>query len=35
MRLPDDAVAVVIDRGLPTEARLELTEDRAVILRVR
>lgn len=35
IRLPDEAIAVVLDRGRPTETRLELTEDRAVILRVR
>ena len=35
VRLPDEAIAVVLDRGRPTETRMELTEDRAVILRVR
>lgn len=35
MPIPQGAIAVVLDRGLPTETRLELTDDHAVHLRVR
>ena len=33
--IPTDAVAVVIDLGRPNARRLQLTDDRAVLLRVR
>lgn len=33
--IPADAVAVVLDHGAPTSRRLVLTDDRAVLLRVR
>jgi RNA polymerase sigma factor (sigma-70 family) len=35
LQLPADAVAVVLDHERPTARRLELTDDRAVLLRVR
>lgn len=35
LAIPDAAVAVVLDHGTPHERRMELTDDRAVHLRVR